>query len=102
MAKTVRFQGRVDFLESSLSRTANLSNVTKNVLGAICFLRFENLSHVLEDGSGLRDVFGQVKDLLVGMDHNIGRLVKSRRHGCTNGSNAEDAADETNLGHFTY
>lgn len=55
---------------------------------------------MLENSSELRDVFGEIKYLLVGMNHDIGRVVKSRRHRRTNGSNAEDAADEAYLGHF--
>jgi hypothetical protein len=45
----------------------DLSNVTENVFGAIQLLRFENLTHMPENSSELRNVFG--------MDHDIGRLV---------------------------
>lgn len=77
----------------------DLSNVTENLFGAILPFSFEHLSHMLENSGELCDMFGQGKYLLVRMYHDIGRLVKSRRYRCPEGSDGEDAGDEANLGH---
>ena len=44
-------------------------------------------------------MFGQGEYLLISIYHDIGRLVESRRYRCPDGSDAEDAGDEANLGH---
>ena len=75
----------------------DFSNVTENLLRAIGLLRFEHLSHVIEDGSELCDMFGQGTDLLIGVSHDVCRLVKFLRHRCAKGNQADDTSG--NLGH---
>ena len=75
----------------------DFSNVTENLFGAIIFLRLEHLSHMVEDSSELCDMFGQGTNLLIGVSHDVCRLVKFLRHRCAKGNEADNTSGY--LGH---
>lgn len=53
MPRAFRVDRGIDFLKCPLTRMLDFPNVAQELFGAIGLLRFEDLSHVLENSSRL-------------------------------------------------